>query len=526
MRTKTWLTGMAALLLSTSLLASGCSKDNGGSATNNSEASANPETEKPIEITWANNWNLPKEDNNYVQQFLEKKFNVKIKNVKFETATWKEQLGVMLASGDIPDVMAVDGTVGDMVQWADQGVIASISVDEIKKYMPKYVADIESVDPNAWDAGSYNDKNWGVPKVWSNGATGFLPAYNGQWLKKIGYNEPPKDLNELEDVLTKFTKNDPDGDGKKDTYGMTGRGKDAQMQMFNTIFAAYGVNPFQYKLGADGKVEYGAITEEARNALKLLNKWFEAGIIDPEFVTDDNGSIQNKFISLRTGMFDTGMWHHLYKDGYFGLVAADKGIELVPGVPLTGPDGKKYAMANGALQPPIFFGVQLEKDEKKRQKILEILEYVATDKEGYLTTVFGQEGKTYTLDGDLAVATEEATGTELNAETGVGFYNPLGGKVESMTKYHFSPDKIAFRDKYTKIDGLTVLTDLMQSTVMTTKAQYDAILNTLQTQYYIKAITGESDTDKGFDDFKAQWLNSGGQAELDEAQKIYNERSK
>ncbi|MNV63417.1 hypothetical protein D3C71_1560100 [compost metagenome] len=143
-----------------------------------------------------------------------------------------------------------------------------------------------------------------------------------------------------------------------------------------------------------------------------------------------------------------------------------------------------------------------------------------------MTTVFGQEGKTYTLDGDLAVATEEATGTELNAETGVGFYNPLGGKVESMTKYHFSPDKIAFRDKYTKIDGLTVLTDLMQSTVMTTKAQYDAILNTLQTQYYIKAITGESDTDKGFDDFKAQWLNSGGQAELDEAQKIYNERSK
>lgn len=523
MKTKSGLTGMAAVLLSAALLAGGCS-NNGNNNTSSAGTPADPEKEAPIEITWANNWNAPEADNNYAQKFIEEKFNVKIKNVKFETATWKEQLGVMLSSGNIPDLLAVDGSVGDMVQWADQGVIASIPVEDIKTYMPKYVADIESVDPKAWDAGSYNGKNWGVPKVWSNGSTGFMPAYNGQWLKAIGYTEAPKDLAELEDVLTKFTNGDPDGNGKKDTFGMSGRGKDAQMQMFNPVFAAYGVNPFQFKLNAEGKVEYGAITEEARQGLALLNKWYEAGIIDPEFVTDDNGSIQNKFISLRTGMFDTGMWHHLYKDGYFGQVSADKGIELVPGSPLTGPDGKKYAFSNGALQPPIFFGVQLEKDDKKRQRILEILEYVATDQEGYLNTTFGKAGVTYNLEGDLAVAIENPE--ETPAALGVGFYNPLGGKVEAMTKYHFSADKIAFRDKYTKIDGLTILTDLMQSTVMTTKAQYETILNTLQTQFYIKAITGEADTDKAFDDFRAQWLKSGGQAELDEAQKIYEERSK
>lgn len=527
MRTKRGWTGAAALLLSASLVIGGCSNNGGnGSEPATTSKPGEQKAEAPIEITFANNWNPPKEDNNYVQQFLEQKFNIKIKNIKFETATWKEQLSVMLASGDIPDVLAVDGTVGDMVQWADQGVIASIPVEEIKQYMPKYVADVESVDPKAWDAGNYNGKNWGVPKIWSNGATGFIPAYNGQWLKAIGYNEPPKDLKELEDVLTKFTFNDPDGNGKKDTYGLTGRGKDAQMQMFNTIFAAHGVNPYQFRLGADGKVEYGAVTEDARSALKLLHKWFKAGIIDPEFITDGNGEIQTKFISLRTGMFETGMWHHLYQDGYFGLVAQDKGIELVPGIAFTGPDGKKYAMANGALQPPLFFGAQLEKDEAKRHKILEMLEYVATDKDGYLTTVFGEAGKSYNLEGDLAVMTEEATGTETGPEMGLNFYNPLGGKVESMTKYHFSPDKIAFRDKYTKIDNLTILTDLMQSTVMSSKAQYEAILNTLQAQYYIKAITGEADTDQDFDDFKAQWLKSGGQAELDEARKIYEERSK
>lgn len=97
---------------------------------------------------------------------------------------------------------------------------------------------------------------------------------------------------------------------------------------------------------------------------------------------------------------------------------------------------------------------------------------------------------------------------------GVGFYNPFGAKVNSMMKQHYSPEKLAFKEKVTNVEGLTVLTDLMHSTVMTTKAQSEAILNTLQAWYYIKAISGESNTDKDFDDFKAQWLHSGGQTEI------------
>ncbi|MCL6459263.1 MAG: hypothetical protein K6T85_14770, partial [Gorillibacterium sp.] len=151
--------------------------------------------------------------------------------------------------------------------------------------------------------------------------------------------------------------------------------------------------------------------------------------------------------------------------------------------------------------------------------------YITSDEEGYLTTIFGEKGNSYNLEGDLAVVTEAASGTELFAELGVNFYNPLGGKVASMAKHHYSPEKLAFIEKVTQIEGLTVMTDLMQSTVMTTKAQYEEILKSLQVQYYIKAITGEVDTDKGFDDFKNQWLKSGGQAETDEANKIYEARS-
>ena len=42
----------------------------------------------------------------------------------------------------------------------------------------------------------------------------------------------------------------------------------------------------------------------------------------------------------------------------------------------------------------------------------------------------------------------------------------------------------------------------------------------------IKAVTGEADTDKAFDDFKANWLKSGGQEMTDEVAKVYAERNK
>lgn len=46
----------------------------------------------------------------------------------------------------------------------------------------------------------------------------------------------------------------------------------------------------------------------------------------------------------------------------------------------------------------------------------------------------------------------------------------------------------------------------------------------LQDTYLIKSIYGEANMDKDFDKFKEDWLRSGGQAIVDEANKIYQER--
>jgi putative aldouronate transport system substrate-binding protein len=511
-----------ASILALSLMVGCSSGNNAPAATGNTGTATNaPGTkeEAPIEITIsASTWDVPPEDNTYVQKYLEDKYNVKFINLRATDENFK----LKIASGEVPDIFPHNISEVDMVNWARQGVIASISVDEIKQYMPKYVADVESVDPNAWDIGIVDGKSYGIPRVWLNGSTGFIPTYNSEWLSKVGISEPPKTVEEFETMLTKFRNEDPDGNGQKDTYGMTGRGKDARAQLFNVIYAAYGVNPYQFREATDGTIEWGGITDAAKEATKLLNKWYLAGLIDPEFMTDDNTLIGQKFASKKVGFTENNMYHHL-----FGQQQSFEENGIVPayGQGLIGPAGKPLQMSNGALQVPLLLSAKLEKDDAKRIKVLQILEELATNDETYLNTVFGEAGVSYDMTDGVPVLKEPyASSADDRLALGIGgFYNPFIERTLSTWKFHMPQDKLDFKEKLTA--GTEVIADVLGPTVLDSKAKYWANLSALQDEYYTKAIVAaDGNVDKLMDDFKAQWLKAGGQEVLDEATKVYQER--
>lgn len=506
--------GLSAVL-SISLVAAGCS---GGTSGNETAETDKQGEDKPIIImTNASTWDIPTDDGNPTQKYLEERYNVKFVNMRGNDENFK----VMVASGEIPDILPHNISEADMTNWARQGVIASISVDEIKKYMPTYVKEVEEINPNAWDVGMIDGKNYGVPRIWLNGAYGFIPTYNGAWLKAIGYDEPPTTLEQLEDVLTKFRNNDPDGNGKKDTYGMSGRGKDVRAQMFNSIYAAYGVNPYHFILSDEGKVTWGGITDEAKEATKLLRTWYHDGLIDPEFMTDDGALIGQKWGSHKIGYVDNSMYHHL-----FGGQEADKtnGTNPVYGKGVIGPAGESIVMSNGALQVPLLFGKQVEEDEAKRIKILQMLEDLTTSDEAYLRSVFGEEGVSYDLvDGAVVMKEPYASTVEEARAMGYGgYYNPLVERDSSMWKYHFSKEKLEFRE--TVNEGMKPISDILGPTALESKGKYWATLVTLQDEFYTKAIIGKDDLDASFEAFKTQWLKTGGQEVLDEATAVYQAR--
>ncbi len=88
-----------------------------------------------------------------------------------------------------------------MAQWADQGIIASISPDEIRTFMPNLAKAIDSVDKEHGQLASTKIKT-GNPKSMARRQRWIYAGYNEAWLKAVGYSEPPKTLEELQDVLT------------------------------------------------------------------------------------------------------------------------------------------------------------------------------------------------------------------------------------------------------------------------------------------------------------------------------------
>ena len=134
-------------------------------------------------------------------------------------------------------------------------------------------------------------------------------AIRSDWLENLGLAVPTT-LEELEAVFYAFAQDDPDGNGQDDTYALSAGGNSGAMgrYMFQSIFGIFGVNPLFWTENEEGELEYGFTTDEVKEALKLLSKWYADGLIDPEFITTDARSsgtdVASKFASGQIGYID------------------------------------------------------------------------------------------------------------------------------------------------------------------------------------------------------------------------------
>ncbi|MDF2648720.1 MAG: hypothetical protein K0Q73_4525 [Paenibacillus sp.] len=513
----------SASVLALTIVLAGCGgKEDTKGATASPAASPSGTTAapaKPVEFSWMSGY-VPGTDT-VVQKYLEQKYNVKIKPIGIDRANWQQQVNIKLASGEKPDFFGtVDGGFGDFLNYVKQGVIGEIPVEKIRKYAPNYSKMVDETDKTAWDVGVVDGKNYGIPKFFGEGGSPFIPAYNEAWLKKIGYNEPPKTLAELEDVMTKFRNDDPDGNGKKDTYGISARGKDTlgSNQIFNTVFASHGVHPAAW-IVVDGKVQFGFTSEQSRAALKVLNKWYKAGIIDPEFVTDDWNSYRAKFVNGKIGMLDQAAWYHNHISGQVGADAAKANMKTVIGKPVIGPMGKMMGIAQGFKQSPFAIGADAVKDEKKLEAILKVLDGVATDQEPYMMAIFGEKGTHYDIvDGGPVRKAEYIDPIKAASSIGSNFFIIQGNP--NLLKLEYPTEKQAFKEKIND-KGITPITDAMQLRIIPSfDANKDALTKMLK-EFELKFIVGEVDLDKGFDNFVAEMNKIGLEKATAEANAIY-----
>src|SRR5690606_13412446 len=115
--------------------------------------------------------------------------------------------------------------------------------DVFRDYALDYVR--ESYNEVAIEAATFKGKLMGIPANGGNLDTAPLLWIRTDWLKKLGLSEP-KTMDDLLNIIERFVKDDPDGNNKADTFGLTVNkdifGSIGGLEGFFNGFGAYAYN--------------------------------------------------------------------------------------------------------------------------------------------------------------------------------------------------------------------------------------------------------------------------------------------
>jgi len=232
---------------------------------------------------------------------------------------FEQRLARAAAGRQLPDMVLTDAA--SLGQMLDMGIIDPVD--------PAKIAGSGDIVPTAWkSAEAYDGKYYGVPVS----AQAFALFIRKDWREKLGL-PVPKTWDDMMKMAEAFTHDDPDGNGKADTFGFTlpastTRGY-ANWFLSNFIWQAGG----DFVKTSDKGFTPDLATPQAAEALKYIRTMVCEGLTQPGAINATTSDSVPAFRSGQTGMYLSGPYHIALFDREPGK---DK-IEVVP--PPAGPGG-------------------------------------------------------------------------------------------------------------------------------------------------------------------------------------------
>jgi putative aldouronate transport system substrate-binding protein len=484
---RVWIQGKTIMITALCmLLLAACSSGNGSNEASPSNAlsgnTAVPvqsdagaqQSEGPVKISILANV-LPADAPENRKAFIDvinEKLNVELDFLAPPASGYEQQLQLALISGDIPDVIFFPSEGDDIfINAVNDGVVIPLN-DYIEKSenLMKYSYE------HSWEAlKTLRDGNiYGVPRTSMTRHDGFIVRKD--WMDNLGI-EVPADaemtIEQFTDMMRRFTFEDPDGNGVKDTYGF-GSYVDANKVLQPVLISELGHYGWQAYEGAEYEYmlpEYDRNSKVYDNILAYTRDLYLEGILDPDSPINDN--------KTATERFDRGMFG-VYK-GFAGHVGSREVAlkKQVPDAELTyifvkGPDGE----VKGGVYGTGIWGVwAITSKAKDPEKVIEMFDYLLSDV-GWDMVSYGIEGVHYKLENGEKVYLPEA---------GVAF-----GTQRNIVRRHDDPSFFLRPDSYTKEDVEAAL-PLIQKAV-------DAAITSLDQGY-----TPPAARQPNFMDYKLTW---------------------
>ena len=493
-------------------------------------------------------------DNNFYTRYLLDNYNIKV-IVDWTAANgtdYDQKVALTIASNSMPDAMVVNNR-SYFLAAAESDMLYDLGA-AFEQYASQQVKQIyATTDGKADEMVTYDGKISALANI-SVAADGVhVMMVQQNWLDQLGL-EVPTTIDELYEVAKAIKEAAPAGDR---TIPILGAQKDSRVYAnflnstnnqcgFEPIFTAMDAYPGYFVDDGTGKVVYGTLTQETRDALELLAKWYQEGLIDPEFATRDYYS---DVINANECAFFAGPWWSIgYGNGDSFKNDSDVNWQAYP---LFTKDGKwnskmksvggSYTLVNKNVSEDVAAAIIIMNNVLVRYES-SFTNMTAEDIEWYpIRNVMGALDEceyTYEqlikiLDGETA---PEDYKDELNYKLlynyALAVKNCVPGyeKGKRIDRSAFNTaDEGNFQRQYSLLVGdrpyaTTPIDKEVYSVTYATNETIDRYwsnLEALEDSMVRSIITGKSDI-TAFDAFVEQWMNEGGSKVLEAVQAEYD----
>jgi len=431
------MTRVLAVLLAVSLLLSACGQQqdpNGqdsdkerSSVLSSQDESLNEKADSSkteeiytVKVFNSNAVKVAKWSDTPIGKVFSEKFNMDLEFLPPPAGDNREQLGLMLAAGNYPEIVLLQEN-DIFKQYVSAGAL--LALDPYLEDMPNFQERFkESIPFWRQTAGDGNLYNWNMLMPQDQAV---FPENNDlivrtDLLEQQGWDMPIT-TDEWITFLKKAKEENPTTPSGEPTIGM--------VVPFGESWGMAGIAPVMYEKGqciqiANGAVVYDAEQDkfldmfthpDTKESFQFFNRLYQEGLLDEESFTDKVDSIIAKANSGRA----LSVWYTVWLSNGANNALSEKGWDEMQYItaPIRGNGqaerGEKRVIMTQLTRP--FDTLAITKNAVYPDRIVDALDYFCSE-EGQILMQSGIEGVHYTIENGKRIATEEYVEGRLNVE--------------------------------------------------------------------------------------------------------------
>lgn len=291
---------------------------------------------------------------------------------------YTQKLNMTIATGDLPDAFRCNYI--QFRQLMKAGLIQDLT-EVYNTYTSQRVRDYELTDPDTIKLTTVDGKIYGIPIYYY----GIIDQPRYMWVRNDWYKaEGSPELKTVEDfenlaktMIEKYC-----------SYGISVSNTLEELFMTGPMFDVYLGNPAQgtyfWYEDDDGRIKAGIAHEEFKTALEYWAKWYQEGILSPDFMNFDVNGMNEEVVTGRAAFQPYYQWQGWLNGP--NLVAA-QGSNDAYMIPLQFPtvDGKQVLGQVGFPNADIIVVSNTCKNPAAVMKLLSYTDYVMFDPNTVLT---------------------------------------------------------------------------------------------------------------------------------------------